>query len=188
MASGTVVATASTPGRPFTFVRSTTVANLTKAAADTGFNLNFNLSLLPNVTELSSLFDQYRVDWFELNFLWQNTSSAAQYPTMYIAQDWDGVASAPTVYTDVFQYASMKVVAFDATHRIFSMRVVRPGINVTSGTASNAMFTRAPYIDLSDSTEPHYGPVLFVGQFNTAVNSGDIAYWFRAQITTRAQR
>jgi len=183
-----VVATASTPGRTHTFVRSSAVANLTKAATDTGYNFNFVLSSLPNVSELSSLFDQYRVDWFELNFLWQNSTAAVQFPTMYIAQDWDGVASAPTVYTDVFQYASMKVVAFAATQRIFSIRVVRPGINVSSGTATNAMFVRAPFVDLSDPNEPHYGPVAFVGQFSTAVNSGDIAYWFRAQITTRAQR
>lgn len=188
MANGTIVATASTPGKGHTFVRSTTVQNLTKGAVDTGYNFTFTLSLLPSVTELSTLFDQYRVDWLELNFLWQNTTAAVQFPTMYIAQDWDGVASAPTVYTTLFQYDGMKVIAFDATHRIFSMRIMRPAINLSTAAALNAKVTRGAWLDLADQTENFYGPVAFVGQFNSAVASGDIAWWFRASVTARAVR
>jgi len=188
MANGTVVATTSGPGKTYSFVRSTTSTYLTKATADIGFIFNFTLSMLPNVTELSTLFDQYRVDWLELNFLWQNTSLAAQFPTMYIAQDWDGVASAPANYQTVFQYDGMKVVAFDATHRIFSMRIMRPALNLSTATSSNAMVKRGAFVDLADQSEPFYGPIAFIGQFNNTANSGEIIWWFRVQVSTRAVR
>ena len=54
---------------------------------------------MPNYTELTALYDQYRIDWVECEFYFSNNYSTVNVPEralpiVYLAKDYDDVASA----------------------------------------------------------------------------------------------
>ena len=54
---------------------------------------------MPNYTELTALYDQYRIDWVECGFYFSNNYSTVNVPEralpiVYLAKDYDDVASA----------------------------------------------------------------------------------------------
>lgn len=186
LAQGTIQL-ANTPGRPFQMVRSTIFGDMAKAAVDQGYVFNFTIGILGSTTDFTGLFDQYRISWLELTFQWTNVGTVAQPPTLFIAQDWDGVGSAPANADILAQHANMKAVMFDATHRTFTLRIKRPAINASLPTSA-ALFKRAPWLDLADLSVPHFGPIVWANQYNTALASGTLQTNWRAGIEFRAIR
>lgn len=186
MAQGTIQI-ASSPGRAFQMVRSTAFGDLSKAATDQGYYFNFLLGTLGSTTDFTGMFDQYRITWMELTLQWTNVGTVAQPPTLFIAQDWDSVASAPASADVMCQRANMKVVMFDATHRVFTVRIKRPGVLVTLPTSAS-YFKRAPWLDLADLVVPHFGPIMWANQYNTALASGTLQYMWRVGVEFRGVR
>lgn len=174
-------------GRPFQMVRSTIFGDMAKAAVDQGYQFNFTLGILGATTDFTGMFDQYRIAWMELTFQWTNVGTVAQPPTLYIAQDWDSLSSAPTSADILAQHANMKVVMFDATHRTFTLHIARPGVLSTLPTGAS-LFRRSPYLDLADLSVPHFGPIVWANQYNTALASGTLQTMWRVGVEFRGIR
>lgn len=187
MAAGSVT-TFHTPGKTFTSVRSSAPSSVGKAAGDQGYSFNFQLNSLVSAGELTSLFDQYRVDWFDVVFMWDALPGYAQLPTFYVAQDWDGINGVPGSSGYLSERASTKTVMFDATHRVQAFRVVRPGVLMANLSAAPGVLKRSPWLDIADTAEPHFGLLVWGTNYNTTLASGTMSYYFRAQITCRSTR
>lgn len=186
LASGTMQISRSV-GKPFQMVRSTTFGDMAKAAVDQGYVFNFQVGLLGSTSDFTGMFDQYRIVWMELTFQWTNVGTVAQPPTLFVAQDWDSVATAPASADVMAQRANMKVVMFDATHRTFTLKIARPGVLVSVPTGAS-LFKRAPYLDLADLTVPHFGPLVWANQYNTALASGTLQTMWRVGVEFRGIR
>jgi len=175
------------PGTSYTFVRAVPPAALTKAASDQGYGINFTLTSLAGASEFTNLFDQYRVNWLEMSFTWDPGASVVNLPSLYISQDWDGIAGAPTL-NSISECSGMKLVMFDATHRTFNCRIVRPGVVLASATSSSGRVVRSPWLDAANTSEPHYGLLVWASAYNSSAASGTLVYQYRASISFRTVR
>jgi len=183
-----VLQVAQFPGRPFQLVRTSIFSDMSKAAIDQGYAFNWNIATFINSpTDFTGLFDQYRVAWMEIVFQWTNVGTVAQPPTLFIAQDWDGVGATPSTADIVTQHANLKVVMFDATHRTFSLHIKRPAVLMTAPTG-NSIVRRSPYVDLADLSVTHFGPIVWANQYNTALASGTLQYLWRVGLELRGIR
>jgi len=178
-------------GKVYTITRSSAFTSLATAAADQGYTFNYTLNAnFPSVTDVSGLFDLYRVLKLELVIQWTNVGVTSQPPSMFIAQDWDGIASTPASADVLTQRAAMKLVCFDVTHRVHTHVVERPAILLATAAipAASSVIRRCPWIDLASLSETHFGPIAWINQYNSAVASGTLQYMWRATVQFRCLR
>lgn len=186
----TSLAVANGPGATYRFVRSMDFTlTLPKAATDQGYALSFSLDDLPSSSEFTALFDRYRVDQLDFVFLWEagTAITTAQYPCLWIAADWDGVPSSPTLST-VMQYPGVRMHAFSYQRPTLQYTVKRPGILQTLAGGSNGAVVRSPWLDVSAPSVEHYGAIGFVNQYNSTASSGTIYFSIRAHLSFQAPR
>ena len=136
---------------------------------------------LPNYTELTALYDQYRIDWVEMEFIYSINSSVGStspLPVMYLAKDYDDPGSAPI--TALQQYDSC-VTWQMGDQRGEGKKVirVRPNvdINVYNTAVSNG-FARSPpiFIDTQSPNVPHYGVKVAMDPIKFAASSTVLGY------------
>jgi hypothetical protein len=169
-----------------TFVRTGVVHSVAKGAADAGAVVNFTLDDVSSYSEFTALFDEYRITKAEVCMFWTPGSTPAQFPNVLSAIDYDGT-TAPAAYTDVTQYSTFKITAFNTANTVANWSVLRPGANLSTFTG-NASPVRSPWVDCSAPSQPHYGLVWWLGTFNTAVASGSLAYHVRYTLQFRTSR
>lgn len=127
----------------------------------------------PNASELSSLFDQYRITGVTLRIDWDYNSypvSSGQSvaPLIYYVADYDDSQGA--IVTDLLQYPGVQTHSFlqdGYTPLIVSVKP-RPLRDIASTgilTAYGPM-TTAPWIRTADMTTPHYGLKFCASQFS----------------------
>lgn len=154
------------------FVRSSVVGNLAPTAADKGWAWTFALSDMPNSTEFTSLFDQYRIRKAILRFTYTNQSTTS-YPVMYVTSDYDS-AVAPATSAELTQRRHVTW-AFGPTRQQFEMSLEpRALMDVGTGGASgySGLVPRSEWIDLAFSTLTHRGVVAWIANFNTTSGGG----------------
>lgn len=133
--------------------------------ASFGSSLQFKLESVIDPTDLSQLFDRYKIVGVKLKCLFmQNTSDTAggsMLPLLHYAQDYDD-SSVPTSELAVMSKAYCKTKVLNA-NRPFSIylkpRVTKTLDTVTGGsiTAIGLSSERSPFIDCSYQAVPHYG-------------------------------
>lgn len=154
------------------FVRSVQIGALTPAAADKGWAWTFALSDLPNYTEFTALFDQYRLSLVELVFTWSpgTTVATSTFPTLLIASDYDS-AAVPASSSEIAQRRHITWV-FSPSKPIATFRL-RPRVLLDVGSGGSSGFsTLAPareWIDLAFSTLTQRGAVAWIANFNTGL-------------------
>lgn len=119
---------------------------------------------LPNNSEFTSLYDQYRIDWVECEFFFSANSSGtndATYPLpiMYIVKDYDDSQSASV--SALCQYNNVKTWQLgnqDSKNGKFVLRV-KPNVDtlVFAGAISGYARSKPMFIDTTSNTVPHYG-------------------------------
>lgn len=133
--------------------------------------------VLPNVTELTSLFDQWRLRSVVVRVdvplgLSNSLASASISPLVMYAPDYDDSGSA--VKADLLQYPQMKVHSFlkdGYTPLMFEFHpkplrdIAGSGVSTVYGPMSYA-----PWIRTSETTTPHYGIKMFFDFMGTAAN------------------
>lgn len=139
---------------------------------------------MPNYAEFTSMYDQYRIDWVEVRFMFSNNSSsvnspATVLPAFYIAKDYDDANSAGR--PELEQYNNLKIwQAGGQTNRngIFKVRVKpRAAVQYYNGVASGYGPTQGqPRIDTSSPAVPHYGLKMAWDTFKSPAASTIIGY------------
>lgn len=125
-------------------------------------SFSYNLGALPNVSEFTTLFDQYMITkvitkmWLKIDPSAQ-TGTSASYPRLYVARDYD-TSSTPGSLNELRQYARCRVLTFNPTRPI--VLVSKPNtlaLSYTSAVASNYTPKWKQWLDVSDTSTVHYG-------------------------------
>jgi hypothetical protein len=139
------------------------------AGADTFASYNFQLNDMLNVSELTSLYDQYKILLVEVHFrpgVTQSTSNSTG--QLAVAIDYDDNV-VPTASSQVLQYGDLVHADFRKT---VSVRLKpRPAISGTTGAAFVA--PRNIWLDCGYPTVPHFGLKIFAR--STVDNSYTVA-------------
>lgn len=126
--------------------------------------LTFNLAALPNYTEFTSLFDEYRILGILVEFhpgvdSWSAepgvtlTSMALPQVRTVIDHTEDGV---PSSFNDMYQYANCKMTRGTRIHKRFLRpNVLSQAFESTVSTAYSPKYKQ--WITTDDATTPHYG-------------------------------
>jgi len=151
------------------FIRITDDSVISQAANALTFGATaFKLSTLPNSSEFTALFDQFRIDYVEVTLRPQyNMGSLSNQTSMvnavlYTVIDYDD-ATAPTAVSDLRQYENCRESNWDET----LVRRFQPRLAVAtyaSGVFTSFANTRA-WVDCGNPAVEHYG-------FKWAVSAG----------------
>lgn len=137
--------------------QSTSINNLS-AGASAGVYCP-QLTNLPNATEFTTLFDEYRINKVVVKFIPNFTGSDMNpnatfnsMPNIYSIIDYDD-QSTPANLDELLQYPSMKLTRGNSIHtRVFTPKVSLD-VNGTGGVAAKAK----QWLDCAVSTVPHNG-------------------------------
>lgn len=138
---------------------------------------------MPNYTEFTNLYDQYRIDWVEVKFMFSNNNSsvnspATVLPTIYLAKDYDDTAAAGV--PELSQYQNMQVWQLgsqQASNGFYTVRV-KPNVDVAlyQGVTTGYARGKPMLIDTSSSEVPHYGIKVAWDTFKAPAASTIIGY------------
>jgi len=120
--------------------------------------VNFTLSGMPNASNYTALFDQYKIECIECWFYPAASNNGGHTGTLYTAVDYDS-SSAPASITAIQAYSNVVTAPIATTghyHRF------RPHVAVAaySGAFTSFQNQESPWIDCSSNTVQHYGIVL----------------------------
>jgi hypothetical protein len=137
-----------------TFERTVSVAFLSApTAVDTYTAYSFTLGTLPNSTEYTQLFDQYRIVQVTITF--QPSTLVATSSPLYTVIDYDD-ANAPTSLNDLLQYDTLKTTMTGAYH----VRTVNPRFTLGAYSGTLTSFANAPndmWVDVASPNVQYYG-------------------------------
>jgi hypothetical protein len=143
---------------------------------EASWSYKFTLDSLPNYTEFTALFDQYRIDRITFQAIpMQNTyaipATQKDVGQLYAVVDNDDVSSATVA--DLSQYPNLKVVNFDERLRLtFKPRFASAAYSGAFTSYANT----SGWIDCGSPSVEHYGVKLVIGQSNDVVPSWNIFY------------
>jgi len=159
-----------------------------------GWGFSFQLSDTPGYTELTALFDLYKITLVEV--IWECTSVSANvsgntscYPTLLAYPDADD-ATAPTSLSVVDQVQRMERLQFSATRNQFKRSIVprvTNSTNTTGGTNNYAVSMASPFLDCASPSVIHYGVKFWLKNYNTSFDNA-VNLSLRYHITTRDAR
>lgn len=125
---------------------------------DTFGGVRFRLVDVPNVTEFTNLFDQYKIDGVKIHFLPRgNTAEVGTNQGIvkfFSAIDYDDI-TAPGSINDILQYENVKTTRSTQDHS----RYIKPKVaGLAYQTAvGNAYMPKRGWIDCANTTVEHYG-------------------------------
>lgn len=179
------------------FTRRYVVANITASTTGLGVQnpasgaLSFNLAALPNASEFTALFDQYKLMNVKLDFVpfgdtvnlpistMTGTSSVlSPGGPLILAVDYDDNTT-PADAASLLQYQNSKVVPIPRRHRMtirpkFATEVYRSGVSTGYG-------ARTGWLDCANSDVPHYGVKYYMNA--PSANSSSYTYQVWANVT-----
>lgn len=154
------------------FVRYLNAGELSKTAADQGFATVFALNFLPNSSDFTSLFDQYRIDKveqvFEMDIADGTLNSTTRWPRITICPDFNNQA-APLSEDAILSYEQARQYQFSTSERRFSV-ILRPQIASTvyrTGVTSAYEMKPSGWLDVATNDVPHYGLRYWIANYNT---------------------
>jgi len=146
------------PGREYKYQRFAQYGNIsTSTTVTTNFAWSFLLSDLPNYTEFTTLYDQYRIEKIEL-ILISNTSesipSSVNLGVMYKVTDYDDATTLST-NLDYLQYQNCKVLNPLFHKKSFPLKP-RFAVAAYAG-AFTSYANNAGWLDVASPSVQHYG-------------------------------
>lgn len=152
---------------------------------------------MPNYTEFTTLYDQFRIDWIEGEVYFSANSSESinanngTLPMLICAKDYDDSNSADS--TALAQYNNCQY--WQLGNNMQKKKInVRPNVDIAvfNGITSGYARAKPMFIDTSSSGVPHYGlklattPIVTPPANNT--NLGSLFFRFRYHITMQNTR
>lgn len=154
-------------GRIYDFVRSFVSVNaiaLTNTI-DTLTGFQYALNQLPNYTEFTSLYDEYRIKYIKVEFLPKfdsvvmpdvtGVTNTARMGYLFSAVDYDD-SSSPSSLETILQYQTMKRTKTSDVHSRYWSPCTAKEYYV-SGVSSGYGREKAPWLDCESVSVPHYG-------------------------------
>lgn len=150
-----------------------------------GGGFQFKLSSAQQYTDLTGLFDRYKLTGVKLIFMYAQNIADAQslgcLPTMWYAQDFDDT-NIPTTSTQVLskQYCRVKTLNGNNMFSIF----IRPRLTkalTAAGVIAGDTTERPCFIDCSYPDVPHYGLKFWIDQWHTNGSASVLAQSLRIQ-------
>lgn len=149
-----------------TFVRSCTLANLHStggALGDIHHTFSFALSDLPNFTEFTSLFDQYRIRWVELTFVSAVTQSdiasagitgySPQVVHGFFVNDYDD-SLPPSSKDELMQYGNCRIIPLTGRNRPLRWKLYP---HLQAAAAPGIVWKRNNWLDAAHDSVAHCG-------------------------------
>lgn len=141
--------------------------------AGTGFSFNaynFTLSVLPNITDFTSLYDQYKINGVKFSLIPRHTEvgiTAAVGSQVMSVLDFDD-DSVPTSINDLLQYGNMKQTRGNVNHSRYFKPSIRTSVDVIGGTGYQ--ISKPRWLDLANLTIKHYGLKYAIEQAGVAIS------------------
>ena len=161
----------------------------TDSAGQAGIGKSFRLDMLPNYTEFTTLFDQYRINGIAIKVVWRSTGISMietqadpdrpGAPILYDVIDLDD-ATAPTTRNEVMSYSKHQMTMYSTARRSRSKFFKPRGLNTIYRTGVSNAYTLAnpkAWIDMSYVDVEHYGYKGFVEVPNTGATSVPVNYF-----------
>lgn len=164
-------------GRNTVVTRGVFLGNLTSSTVPTFSSYQFALSDLPNNSEFTNLFDEYRILKVSIMFIpyliSTNTSANNPVPIFAYVVDKDD-AGTPSSLNDLLQYPACKV---QSVLRRASVKFVpRISAAVYGGPATTSYGSKVMWLDCSNSGVPHYGLKVHIGSTTAGAVFGHQIY------------
>jgi hypothetical protein len=165
---------------------------------------SFEAAFLPDFANNQTVFDQYRVNWVEIDFVpGQNVVSAPEdsaltsgtgcLPVLLIATDLDGASATPTTEAMMMRYSNHRKVLLNKPYRHrFVPRVSTQMYDSTVATifTGYGLGPAGSWIDSASSHVSHYGAVWYMDPGGTypgatVTTNTYIKVYFRASLSYR---
>lgn len=153
---------------PYKFSRSFIIGSLPKGASDLGHAFPFALSLLPNYSEFTNLFDRYRIRQVDVRMALNNrdnSTTSVAYPTIWAWMD-DDDASIPASRQVALERQSVRPFTYSNSENVYSVSIQPRWL--LDGTSKAGLAPRDMWVDMSWPSVSHYGLKLWVDNYNTA--------------------
>lgn len=148
--------------------------------ADTFYSIPFSLNALPNYTEFTALYDQYRINGVKVTIIPRGNSAeigasatTGQAVGVFSVIDYDD-GSLLTSIQQACQYPNMKMTRSNQMH----MRYLKPRCElagtITSTPTTGAIMATRGWIDADAAGVPHYGLKLIFQQSPNTVQQFDL--------------
>ena len=138
-----------------------------------GFSFNawtFTLNQLPNVTDFTSLYDQYKINGIKFTLIPRHTevpmNTSVGLQVMSVLDFDDDVA--PTSINDLCQYGNMKQTRGNINHSRYFRPTIRKSVDV-AGASPGYQVSKSEWLDLANTVVKHYGLKYAIEQGNVAV-------------------
>lgn len=153
--------------RPHTFVRTQTFP-IAKVAIDNGYAYQFFLAGLPDVSDFTNLYDQYRILKIHVRLVLNTPNITTAYPRITSVVDYDDSTS-PTAEVDLLQYPNAKVCQMGPSTVSHDYEFVpRTATAMFQGvTTGYAMSKPGVWLDGGYPSISHYGTKFFISNYNT---------------------
>lgn len=138
---------------------------------------------MPNNTEFVNLYDQYRIDYVDCEFMFSNNNSSTSspgttLPVMYLAKDYDdtGVAG----INEIMQYSKQKTWQLGYQHgNNGKYRVrIKPNVDLAlyQGVTTGYARGKPLFIDTGSPSVPHYGIKIAYDPIFTPGSATNVGY------------
>lgn len=155
---------------PYKFSRTFDIGTLPQGATDLGHAFPFGLTLLPNYSEFTTLFDRYRIRQVDIRIRCdklETSGSYTAYPTVWAYMD-DDDASIPVSKSTVLERQSVRPFTFTESKKVYSISIQPRWL--IDGTSKASLAPRNMWIDMSTPAVSHYGLKLWMENYNTSYN------------------
>lgn len=156
----------------------TTITSVAKAAttAGTGLFLTHSLNNFPGVGDITSLFQEFKIQSIRLTFRLVNApNNNAAFPTLYIApQRFSFVqpSTVPTSAADVWQFKGMKTYQFGPTNLSFSQTYMpHYSLNVNNQALAQGEVRKASWLAAGANSVNHASAVYWIDRYDTPTNN-----------------
>lgn len=143
--------------------------NLSPVVTDYGYWLGASLSFVPNVTEFTNLFQEYRITWCNWEVTYIPASTERYSTVVWYARDVNDT-SGPATIDDASQMSGVKRFAFGPDKRTFKVGF-KPMLP-TSTAGGSEQLRASPWITTSVVNNTHRGIGLWFQYFNTTHSLG----------------
>lgn len=169
------------------------------AALNGGAQTALSTAVLPNSTEFTTLFDQYKIRRVKIEMRYANNNSSINSPStslplFYYANDFDDAVSLTQTALQQFQGCKTTMLGTGAKEYTQHSLVPKPLVQLYESAVSTGYSNPAKpiWIDCNDATAPHYGfKLCWDNAMNIAVtdtNIGQISFIFTYIIECKNSR
>ncbi len=162
-------------------IRRTAAQTVSQNSTDVGRSYVGQLSVLPNISEFTSLFDQYRILKVHLSFVLVRagqigTTGVTNYPNMCWAYDPND-STTPTTLSDVTSYQNFAMEQFSETKRRIDISFV-PRVPVSTPSTTLAL-PGATWCSTSDTSQPWFGLKAWIQEYASTLTTGTVIQVFQ---------